>query len=774
MPTLKKDQYQASAHENGVITIQASAVQMQTFTPSVSGLLNKVYVSPRGVAGSTGTHGDLVVSILDTDLTTVLAQESFAPAVAGNPAVNLEVAFSTPPSLTAGNTYAIRLSSPDSNGSKGYRWLCAKTTASATPDYYANGTGYTNSTPIDTDFAFVTEMSVAVASPGLDMHTFGQYFGGDVDNNTTQYAQTFEPSVSGELSKIQVGLKRSVSQTGGSITVEVQEVNGSNEPNGVVLATEAIPDANITVDEDTDLPSNIDVIFSIPTSVVQGTRYAIVLKFNDASGVGSYFVYNSNSQDPYANGTLFKSTDSGSSWVDQSKDMQLLTFISEPTIQTIDSDSQIEVVQIQTLDSDAFVGQETIKTIDSDADIKSEQSQTIDSDSQIGVSSEQTIDSDSHVKAEQEEVIYADTTVEAESEQTINSSAAVLATIAKQISGGGFVSTPVTKTIQSDAQIIIQSPELKLYASSSPTIEVGTPTNPIVFSGVIAGEEFEHPSNPFYLWNDKGGSLNAVDARQITLSVLSFEIQDELMGVSNGNANQTFTTAFSPVIEDATDHPVVVRVNGAVWTMVDTLATAGSNDTLYTFDYSTGIVTFGDGVNGKIPDAGATIEVTYSPQDTQHGFQVEESSWLGVRSTGVISNPVSVNLERVISLDNTSLQVTKQNITAVSGVFLNTDPNGLGTNYFTGGSFNSVTGVITLGTALPSLNTEVFVNYTYAVVDDIEPDYTQLGPDDTHEFANPIPKNNAKHIYLRLVPPANSSPSGLVNIKFKIKLDFKS
>lgn len=49
----------------------------------------------------------------------------------------------------------------------------------------------------------------------------------------------------------------------------------------------------------------------------------------------------------------------------------------------------------------------------------------------------------------------------------------------------------------------------------------------------------------------------------------------------------------------------------------------------------------------------------------------------------------------------------------ITGVFLQTDYYQTGTNYFTGGSFASSTGTITLGSALPGANTDVWVNYTF-------------------------------------------------------------
>jgi len=47
----------------------------------------------------------------------------------------------------------------------------------------------------------------------------------------------------------------------------------------------------------------------------------------------------------------------------------------------------------------------------------------------------------------------------------------------------------------------------------------------------------------------------------------------------------------------------------------------------------------------------------------------------------------------------------------ITGVFLN--PAGTGTNYWTGGSYNSATRAITLGTSLPTATAPVYVTYTY-------------------------------------------------------------
>lgn len=49
----------------------------------------------------------------------------------------------------------------------------------------------------------------------------------------------------------------------------------------------------------------------------------------------------------------------------------------------------------------------------------------------------------------------------------------------------------------------------------------------------------------------------------------------------------------------------------------------------------------------------------------------------------------------------------------IDGVFLRSDTNRTGTNYFSGGSFDPATFKITLGSALPSANEPIFVDYSF-------------------------------------------------------------
>lgn len=372
-------------------------------------------------------------------------------------------------------------------------------------------------------------------------------------------------------------------------------------------------------------------------------------------------------------------------------------------------------------------------------------------------------------------------------QQNVTSDANILGTITQTILSDTIIQLITTQTVDADSIILVEStealisdsiitknqPDLKLFASTAPTVEVGTADNPLVFTGVLAGEEFQHPDNPFNLFNDKGGGLESVDARDIQFRILSFELVDELQGASDGLANQTFTVAFPPVLEDNTLYPLIVKVGGLIYTRVDDLAGFGFSDEIYTFNFATGLLTFGDGITGKIPPFSQNITITYSPNVVDFGSETASQDWFGVQSNGIINNPVIVDLERQTSDTATTVTTAHFPLVSVVGVFLNSDPNRLGTNFFTTGSFDGISGEITLGTALPSAIEDVLIDYEYEIEDDAETTFSLIGQEITHEFENPIPSNNAKLLSFSITPPVSSSSTGILNIRFRIRVSFK-
>ena len=79
----------------------------------------------------------------------------------------------------------------------------------------------------------------------------------------------------------------------------------------------------------------------------------------------------------------------------------------------------------------------------------------------------------------------------------------------------------------------------------------------------------------------------------------------ELLGASNGRPNQTFQLAFSPILPLASGVTGIIAVDEGsgyvTWTEVEDFAGYGPTDQVYTLDHGTGLVSFGDGIHGKIP-----------------------------------------------------------------------------------------------------------------------------------------------------------------------------
>jgi hypothetical protein len=87
-------------------------------------------------------------------------------------------------------------------------------------------------------------------------------------------------------------------------------------------------------------------------------------------------------------------------------------------------------------------------------------------------------------------------------------------------------------------------------------------------------------------------------------------IADEIVGISDGTANQSYTLLNTSVINNT----VQVVINGVTYTRVDYLIDASGYDPVFeTITDAEGItyVVFGDGVSGRIPPNGAQIYVTY-------------------------------------------------------------------------------------------------------------------------------------------------------------------
>ena len=122
-------------------------------------------------------------------------------------------------------------------------------------------------------------------------------------------------------------------------------------------------------------------------------------------------------------------------------------------------------------------------------------------------------------------------------------------------------------------------------------------------------------------WMDGRGNTDWMDAYidggrmtfgQNTRTVKEEDWRDRATN-SDGTANQVRYVRYTPAVENS----VAVYVGGTQWQIVDSLEGKGAQN-VCTVDSKTGKITFGDGINGNIPQSGKAITASY--QSDRDGF----------------------------------------------------------------------------------------------------------------------------------------------------------
>ena len=103
-------------------------------------------------------------------------------------------------------------------------------------------------------------------------------------------------------------------------------------------------------------------------------------------------------------------------------------------------------------------------------------------------------------------------------------------------------------------------------------------------------------------------ALNTVNAEQVT------SVREEILGSGNGNPNQTFSIFRKPVlagqqlqvleraaVANSGTNEQFLQDNWINWEEVTDFYQSSGNDRHYMLDHNTGVVRFGDGVNGMVP-----------------------------------------------------------------------------------------------------------------------------------------------------------------------------
>jgi predicted phage baseplate assembly protein len=127
-------------------------------------------------------------------------------------------------------------------------------------------------------------------------------------------------------------------------------------------------------------------------------------------------------------------------------------------------------------------------------------------------------------------------------------------------------------------------------------------------------------------------------------------VEGELIGASNGMPNQTFQISHFPLLPKDPSVSGIVQVNQGdgytLWSEVPDFSGQDRSAQVYTLDYSTGIVAFGDGVNGKIPHWLSSDSSNLETADVPN-IQVTAYKWGGGSAGNVGSNSITNLIDTV-------------------------------------------------------------------------------------------------------------------------------
>lgn len=189
--------------------------------------------------------------------------------------------------------------------------------------------------------------------------------------------------------------------------------------------------------------------------------------------------------------------------------------------------------------------------------------------------------------------------------------------------GEAFITTATQReSLLALASLFDYTPQLQKASIATVTV-VGTnvPEGQVVV--IPSGTTFVAPATsetPIVYFTSTQSASTSASANAIITVVEGSQITDETVGTSNGSANQRFTLFYNGVIGDSVKVFVKegVVVNGVPssvqYHFVNKLLDATANDKVFTLlstaSNQTEII-FGNGINGKIPNAGQDITSNY-------------------------------------------------------------------------------------------------------------------------------------------------------------------
>jgi predicted phage baseplate assembly protein len=117
-------------------------------------------------------------------------------------------------------------------------------------------------------------------------------------------------------------------------------------------------------------------------------------------------------------------------------------------------------------------------------------------------------------------------------------------------------------------------------------------------------------------------AVNALPCEQVET------VRDEPLKPVTGLPDQSVVLARKRIQPRPPDPPVAIEVGGVPWTLVTSFDAAGPASTVFTFDAETGRVSFGNGLNGRIPRKGEDVRaVLYRTTEGRSGNVAKDLSW---------------------------------------------------------------------------------------------------------------------------------------------------
>jgi predicted phage baseplate assembly protein len=117
---------------------------------------------------------------------------------------------------------------------------------------------------------------------------------------------------------------------------------------------------------------------------------------------------------------------------------------------------------------------------------------------------------------------------------------------------------------------------------------------------------------------------NVIPIRQVQ----TVEHEEE---TANGLPDWTFSIGVQPLLFATGAEPITVKVAESsevkIWQRRDRISDEGPDDNVYEFDTESGQITFGNGINGRIPPAGSKVAVTFAVSDGGEGRVARNRKW---------------------------------------------------------------------------------------------------------------------------------------------------